>query len=289
MSERCDHCNVGRRGRKKLVVVQHENGERKIVGSTCLHDFLGGKSPQAIAAWAEMLAAFMDEDPERYGERGPALEFRVDPQIYLSWVIRNIRERGWVSRRDARENSQPATAELALNDLTNYARGILKTIIMEADIAEAGDVLVWGQDIELGQNDYLDNLAAVAQKSGWRHQDLGFGASMVNAFRGSKPQRADIAPRRPANSHIGTEGEAEFLEHLLVVSVTEHENKYDPDKPKKLVKMVTGVGGHKVAWWTATDTPPEGMIVEGHATIKKHDSYKGVPETTITYFDWKEA
>ncbi len=50
LAEQCDHCHVAARGRKQLVVVTHDDGTRKIVGTTCLKDFLGHAAPDAIAS-----------------------------------------------------------------------------------------------------------------------------------------------------------------------------------------------------------------------------------------------
>lgn len=36
----CEHCNINRE-RNRLLVLEHENGKRKVVGITCLQDFLG--------------------------------------------------------------------------------------------------------------------------------------------------------------------------------------------------------------------------------------------------------
>jgi len=69
----CDHCGV-RRFRKKIIIVENPKGERKVVGRSCMKDYIG-ISPAALVAnldlsawlayWSTM--EYCDGDDERCG------------------------------------------------------------------------------------------------------------------------------------------------------------------------------------------------------------------------------
>ena len=282
---RCDHC-LANRDRKKLVVVEHDNGERKIVGSTCLHDFLGGKSPKAIAAWAEMLSSFVD-DENGYREVGKSAEARLVPAVYLAWVIKAIREGGWISRGTAKEDEVTATADDAVNDMMAYhlssVRSFDDVIPTIEDHSEAQTIIEWGQGIDIGQNDYMDNLAAVAQKSGWRMRDLGLGASMVTAYRKRHVAPADVAPAPADSQHVGEVDEPVELIATIVL-IREIETKWGP----KVVADLHDRDGNVLVWWAKPDEIEdfkEGDVLDIQAVVSKHDTFRGVAQTTIKFVE----
>lgn len=194
----CAHtsCNGAARGRKKLVVVEHESdiglgapSKRLIVGTTCLRDFLGHAAPERIAAWVEtlstlndLLQSFADEEHE---PGGASVEYRYDPVAVLARTAKVIGEQGWVSRGAARESGNfDATADVVLAEInwrpTKYDT-VRPTSPTDEHVAAAEAALAWAVDLDPGNSDYLYNVQAVALKSGWRHRDIGVGASIVRA------------------------------------------------------------------------------------------------------------
>ena len=55
----CDYCGQVR-ARKHTFVITHDDGSRKVVGSSCLKDFFGGQSPDSIARWLTIFKDFTD-------------------------------------------------------------------------------------------------------------------------------------------------------------------------------------------------------------------------------------
>lgn len=198
----CDHtsCNGAARGRKKLVVVEHESGTRKIIGTTCLRDFLGHTSPERIAAWVETLStidvlldSFVDEDREVGGR----VEYRYDPTAFLARTVKVIDEQGWVSRGVARERDDvQATADVVIAEIhwrpTKYDT-VRPSDPTDEHFATAEAALEWAVELNPGDSDYLYNVQAVALKTGWRHRDVGVGASIVNAFQREQQREVEKA------------------------------------------------------------------------------------------------
>lgn len=285
--EQCDHCHVDNRGRAKLVVVEHESGERKIVGTTCLKDFLGHQSPDHIASWAEVLA-LLDDTVREYEGIGAKVEGRLDVVEYLSWVVRAIEERGWTPRSASSETriatSDVAHRLMALAHGAKLDRGEERPeALTEAEVERATAAWAWAKD--QGGNDYLDNLAAVAQKTTLRMKHLGVAASAVSAYEralGRELERAEAAKSTVDSKHFGTEGERlEITGKVIGFRELPGYNQGDP--ARAMVKILTAEGNVAV-WWasSAAKAPKMGAEVTGKATVKKHERYEGIAQTTIT-------
>lgn len=286
LAERCDHCHVDNRRRNKLVVVTNESGEQMIVGSTCLKDFLGSTSPDAIASWASVLAD-LDDLVEGFEDRLPGQEHRYDPIVFLGWVVRAIAEFGWVSKA-ASSADREATAGVALMQM-ELAAGIRKAPmserpepLTEAEMAKATAAHEWAMGV--GGNDYLDNVAAVAQKLSIRYKHLGIAASIITAFDrdGAKAIEREARVAADANSvFLGAPKEKiEFSGTVILRREFPGFGHYDP--PTAMVKILT-VEGSVIVWFAsnASKAPEQGDVVSGSATVKEHALYEGVAQTKV--------
>lgn len=168
-----------------------------IVGSTCLKDFLGHNCPQAIAAWAELIATLdgrcSDYEDESFCGGG---EYRVNAVRFIAVTAHVIATIGWKSRKTARDDNGHATADVAkmVMDADDYARKMLRAwhpnefdTLMACDTtdekwADAEAMIAWASDIDGSASDYLLNLQAVALKSSYRLKDFGLAASIIPAF-----------------------------------------------------------------------------------------------------------
>lgn len=283
----CDHCNLPGKGRHKIVVVEHDNGERARVGTSCLRDFLGHTSPAQIAAWAEVVST-LDDLAASYEHSSGAGEARYPTEEFLSWVAASIRRRGWLPRSKADpEADKIPTADAAVGDMDYYYRAKKKQWVdpgeppTDEDRADAEAALEWAQELpEDVSSDYLWNLRAVANKSGWRHRDIGLAASIVATWRRETGKVADAQARRQAAiaaGHLGTPNGKETFE-AEVESVRSYEGHYGV---RRLVTMRTPQG-HQVKWWASTSkVPTAGHTYAVAATVKDHGEYQGVPETTV--------
>src|SRR5687768_14751627 len=115
----CDHCKR-RQVRKATFVCKHEDGRLVQVGSTCVHDFLGIDAAQALGL-VEMfaLACGYLEDEEGFRQQEPTTFSVVE---YLAWVAKDVRENGWVSRTQAREQGLLATADSAIEAYRTFLK-----------------------------------------------------------------------------------------------------------------------------------------------------------------------
>lgn len=284
----CEHCHRDNTGRKTLIVVQHENGDRLIVGSTCLRDFLGHTSPAAIAEWAQIIATmddrFKEYDEDEFARFGKS-EYRVEPDMFLAGTVRVITYLGWVSR-SSEDINHTATADNVADWMLNSRKlaedvriAELADPLTDTEKAEAVAALAWAQTV--GGSDYLDNMAAVAVKESWRAKDMGIAASIVPAYRRENGRQTERQAQVDTSKHVGTKGDR--IEIAGTVTFTmEYPGQYGV---KTLVKIVDE-DGNLFVWWASTTAPGQGDRVTGKATIKGHSDYQGVNQTDITRFKW---
>lgn len=113
----CEHCGLDRQRHDAYIVRNVETGEHKQVGSTCMRDFTGHKSPEALLAWAE---AALDLDPSNYeeDEYGGGGGFRPattwETRDFLALVHAFRTKFGWVSRARAEAEHSRATVDMVL-------------------------------------------------------------------------------------------------------------------------------------------------------------------------------
>lgn len=282
LDERCDHCGVNNRNRSKLVVVTHEDGTQKIVGSTCLKDFLGHTSPDAIASWAQWLAD-LDDVVSEYEESFNGGEIRYDPEVVLAYTRRAIKAHGWTPR-SAAQFGQNATADHVF-DLLHPGKGDTRPEeVTAAERAEAAELMAWAQGLSL-DNDYLANLQAVASKLSVRRKHLGILVSLPAAYdraQGREIERKAKAETAAASKHFGTVGERLDIEGTVTFTREFPGYAYN-SPPKALVKILT-TEGNVATWWcsNASKAPKMGDKVAGKATVKEHDTYEGSEQTVVT-------
>jgi hypothetical protein len=169
---RCQHCNYKRRRNDTYVLKDVDTGTLVQVGSTCLKDFLGHKSANAYASWAEVLAdiniELLSEDYDEEGGwggggGGGATTYGIER--FLEMVYACMKMFGWQGRAKAREKGDVATVDKALNlyHSKNPKDRELYTQMMSELNAEDKDVLTaaleWARELKEGQSEDIDRLS----------------------------------------------------------------------------------------------------------------------------------
>jgi len=120
----CDHCKRSQVRKQTFVCMNESDGRLVQVGSTCIRDFLGTDVASCInevELSASALACLSEAELEDWrGRRGTYTCTLVE---FLAWTAKEIRENGWKSRGQAREetfSSGPATADAAFMTMCDY-------------------------------------------------------------------------------------------------------------------------------------------------------------------------
>lgn len=285
----CEHCNTNRR-RKQLVIVRNvETGAYKQVGKTCLQNFLGGMDVKGYLAYYSMLIDIQpgDADPDEpgyYSERGVVA---FDPVRFLTVTALIIRRLGWVSAAKAREDRTVSTARTVYSYIlgkTPEDKELRQEVgePTEQDEALASAALEWARshspDTTSG---YLYNLGVAARQDCIMDKTSGIMASAVSAYQRhlDKEEERKREQEKSPKEHVGTVGKREVFS-ITVRAVRCFEGDYGV---RSLVRM-EDASGNILIWWTgeAPEWAEEGESHDVKGTVKKHDEYKGTPQTVVS-------
>lgn len=318
-ARQCDHCSTRRNRKETFICYNEEADSLTIIGRTCVADFLGGKSPEALAlAWATLGEfGFEDGDPGFYGNPWARDLFEL-----LDAVYRLVKVEGWVTRGSARERGCPATCDDAADYLTRSCR-----FKNEADRAALDAVVVDGPEIAraiewaaaLGdKNGYELNVGVLARAgfvSSAKH--YGFAGSILTSYRRQVARDAEKAAEAATrdgflknatpSEHFGEfkpnkKGEekgvrAEFT--FMVLALIDVESMYGSSTLHKLVDA----DGNLATWFNSgqhlqtefDEEPVESFqkrynaamirvndVIRVKATPKRHEEYKGEAQTSLS-------
>ena len=285
----CDHCKSVRR-RTNVFVLRHEDGRHVQVGRNCISDFLGGVSPETLLAKAEigfqLDTMFSGCDEE--GDFGGYAEAYLEPVEFLTAVSICIRRLGWHSRSASLDGQATADDAWWLLDEPRDAeakrawdRWIEKNNLhyQERDQKLACETLEWAKSQPTtGVTDYLYNLGVAARAGFVKKSSAGILASAVQAHLRNQ-ERADETTKKVRN-HVGTEGMREVFTNLTVKTMKYIEGFYGTTT----LVIFEDEPGNILKWFSSKslDGLEVGDVVDIKATVKKHDSYKDVPQTLVS-------
>jgi len=280
---RCDHCKTNRR-RNDSFLVQHEDGRVVVVGRKCIADFLGGESPEHIAALATCLAEIggMGDD-EGGGIRVGVNEFEIGE--FLTVTAFCIRTYGWVPRSAASEEER-STASRVLDLLCpkgdRQAEDFrIRTLsqVSAKDGERAQQALAWAR-ATTENTDYIYNLRTVLSAPSVVMKMAGIAASGISAWDRAMSRETERAVRREkvCSVHQGTVGEKIAFEGEIVM-VRSCESQWGTTTMIKLVDTT----GNVYTWFASGGKDVargERYAVVG--TVKKHETYNGEQQTVLT-------
>jgi len=284
----CDHCGYDRR-RKDTFILEHiSQAEYRQVGRTCLGDYLGGNTAQAIiayAAWIGQFGLMMDkwrEPDDPYGPRGRE-EARWDLEGFLAYTAAEIRKNGWVSRSQAKEQvGEFATADAVLETLWKRPteREEAERQLTDEMRVEAKAAVAWAAGLE-ADNDYLHNIRVIAE-AGWTNaRNAGFAASILTSYRRAMDREIEtkLAAERSADAgYFGEPGKRIRGITVRIAGLREIAGNYGPTT---IVTMRTREG-HNLKWF-ASGYPnldrDESYLVD--LTVKGHEVYQGAMQTRV--------
>ena len=298
--EHCDHCGTKRKRKETFVVRHEETGEYKQVGRSCLKDFLGHKSPEAIAEYFTDLAALLESlgaEPER-GESFPIV---WSLEEFLAVTSAAIEECGWVSKGMAYESAgrKVATAVYVETHLhaghnPSLSKSEKEKVMFEVGpthVARGKEAAAWVEGLEGAEaaSDYIHNLKAIVKLGYVAPKMSGYAASIVSSWaraKGEELKKSVLIAN--GNEYVGEiKKRAEFLLTLLKVFWVETE------WGNTAIHKFATPEGNAVTWFASNARVVEdregskGTMVEGAtyrvmATPKKHETYEGRPQTVVT-------
>lgn len=294
----CDHCGYTRQ-RNRTYVIRHEDGREMRVGSTCIKDFLPGPmDAEKLFDYLGRILGFLRDPTAALGgdddgfDRGGERWLGYEMMDYVTEVAAEIRAHGWLSRGaawDAYANVGMATASQAADNLWMRTRGNRdqrarvneEVPVADDDRAAAEAALAWARDLPVDAgDDYLDNLAVACRSDYVTPKTMGIVASVVQAHGRAVAEdvrRKRIARESRDSQHVGAVGDR--LDLVLTVTFTRiFDGTYGE---RQLTKMVDA-DGNVFVWWATSEFLSTGDTWAIRGTVKGHDTYQGVAQTTLT-------
>jgi len=314
VASRCDHCGTNR-ARSVTFMVEHENGERRQVGRSCLKDYTG-ISPDLAVMFAAVVDIFpgMDCTADEWNERHPAVMYST--RLVLAHAFDEVAAHGYIKKNE-KDCTREAVADKVREGVTPSAAGIAEAEKMVAWLVECGTqdeaddaelrALYESAFDEAGDGDpeeqkryykrcdevYRDwrRLGALERdcvplaRSGFTKAS-GFGrlAYIPVAYKKFLSRKAEAEAREAerldaakASHHVGTVGErVEF-----VAKKAEFITSWETQFGRTFLYKFTDENGNVFVWFASgAFDEHNGITVRG--TVKKHDERDGVKQTVLT-------
>lgn len=268
---RCDHCNT-RRQRGKVVVLTNDAGEFIQVGATCLKDFCGGRMVGSMTV-AELISGFAEEN------WGYGTVNAWDLELALAATLMEIEATGrYISRRQAQESlsgSILSTADAVSIILMERIGEVVDRLPEFRERVEK--IIAWAKEQEDSPNDFLYNLAQLANAEVVRFKRIGLASAMVAAYQ-RHVEKQEARSVEAKSEHVGTVGKRSTFQVTIVKQFC-----VETQFGLSTRYMMRDENGNVLGWWASR---PQGwevgdeMTVVG--TVKAHTEYKGIKITELS-------
>lgn len=283
----CHHCNTIR-GRKDTFVLREEaSGKFLQVGRNCLTDFLRSEDvSEALALWKllEEFSSAGGEDEE--GGFGGSGYCEPSTLAFVAAAVRSISIQGFWKSNSEHPTAAAASFACGRRPEGRSAADWDEAQPTEADLNRARTVIAWAV-ASTDPSDYLYNLRiACSCPAVGRHEGLLASAPAAYARHVEKlvAKTAVAKTTRPKGQYLGEVGVRSVLGDLKVVRT----RTLDGDYGVRTLVVASAPDGSTVTWFAsgARDLEAGTVLQACKATVKKHEDYKGFPQTVVSRMVW---
>ena len=286
----CDHCKQ-KRQRTQTFVIQHDNGEVKRVGRSCLRLFLDASSVLRIARTAEMWMYLQDRlqhirlhesDFMKSGQ--PAWK----PLVMLQYAACAVRQYRYCSKAKSYETGEKQTS-LRVADALSYSDCQIDNCTIHdhlypnaEDISLAQKALDWVLSFQDEENmsEYQHNVYASLSGAAVDRRHYAFACSAIPSyFRSVAEQKRqdEVAKIIQKSDYVGAVGERCTFTNLKSVASYEISNDYGTS----YINVFFDENGNRIVWKTSYPFR-KNSLVSFVARVKEHSVYKEVKQTIVT-------
>jgi hypothetical protein len=282
----CEHCNRNRRRSLVFLLQNEETGEQKIVGKSCLKDFLPDAGIENILAYLEHLKKVTEfEEDEDYGRMRFNAVYDTGRAIAEALVL--IKRDGYVSKKLSAEKPDLVPTSIFMgrkddrkvNDLysSEEIRAQFSNDELEALAGcEVRNVIDYVNSQNPDRSDFIYNLQTIMAQKACPFRMFPFVAAGVQMYIKSLEEKAKKAAK--ANEHLGQVGARIEFNGLTIVRITPVEGEWG-------TTYITGFEdekGNSIVWFASKRLGDVGKVVNIKATVKKHDTYEERKQTVVT-------
>jgi hypothetical protein len=289
----CEHCGKVRR-RSATYLVEHEDGTRKQVGSSCMTDFLGVKPAGLWALGLDPLAESEDDSWLAGGSYGGDVASE-NLEVIAVALAATDGGRAYVSRSAAEWRGVASTSDAVRHQLLGpVGRETDRDRDERARIAELADayladgtaakVLAYARDME-GDGDYATNMRVLAAGEHVDFKHTALLASAVSGWARDNDRRAVHEARASAHmpGHLAPVKE-KVTGHSAVVEKVVPLQAYVYGAEGGSLVIMRASTGHTLKWKAATrqDLSPGDKLTFTGGTVKAHEAFNGQDQTVLT-------
>jgi hypothetical protein len=291
----CAHCGFDRKRKDTFVVRNDETGEMQQIGRNCLADFIRSEdAAAALQMWKflyEVDRAAGDGDDD-WGSSGGWSRHDDSVLTFVACAVSSIRREGFKKSEAGPGSTKMDSCFLAGPRPEGYGSRRQEWDEgqpTEADGRRAALVIAFCQASE-EQSDYMRNLRVAASLPYVeRHHGLlasapvAYQRTIEREFAAKREKNEPKAP--PRGGHVGEVGKRSDFGSLTVVRV----RFVDNDWGGKTILTLETADGSQVTWFASGSRDFDaGTVLEGsRGTVKKHEEYRGQPQTVVSRLTWK--
>jgi len=297
----CDHCKRHAH-RNSVVILEHENGERKIVGTSCVNEFTHGLDGNLIALFNDLDTFLAKKDAE--------LGILLQGESLDDMPISVFCEHNGIPMYDVEEVVACASRLIRINGYENSSSDeatwkFISSIYNEKSVAEDKDAheeakraIAWISNMteeEYTSSSYLFNLHQIIDAGQCSMRHFGILVSIIPSYQKSEYKR--IMAEKPVSNFYGNVGDKFSLNLVYMKSIS-----YDSQFGTGYFHFFTDDNGNIFKWstdrgiayevrYTTSDgiehnrgirQADQGSIVKISGRIKDHNEYHGEKQTVIT-------
>lgn len=281
--KRCDHCNQNR-VRNSTFLVRHTDGTIKQVGSSCLEDYTGVKSPQAHAKQLENIFDMFKELRGGWGSTEGRTTRRFFLVEWMAFVNMTVAAKGfYVGRNKAEWTGEETTAQHAKRLIITAATNMNAPVPTDADFDLATEQIAW-----LRTDEAKDSIIAFSPSFG---EQLIAAAKSDDEDAVSEDTMGILAPlsaiyaRHVADQtklvsvHVGNVKDA----LNMTVTCTRVQLNADFGYGSTNVFDFTDEHGNIFSTMTKNNLMEKGKSYTIEGKVKKHTTYRNIAQTSMNY------
>lgn len=287
----CEHCGTNRVRKDTFIVMNETTGEFKQVGKSCLADFTGGLSAEAIAryySWFDELvkgeAVDFGGGYSRYYEKNQMLHFFAE----------TIRKYGYVKKFDDEGfRNQDATVYRAFD----FYRAIHDPYFSEKDraycyeeiervsfnpdspeaISDTEAALAWLDEQDVSNN-YIHNLKTICGLEYVTYKHFGIMASLFASWKRETAKAEQKKLSRKLSRHVGDVGQR----FTFNVNSFELLTSWQTDYGTTYLYKMTDEAGNVLVWKSSKWIEEPDAVKTVTGTVKAHSEFNMIKQTEIT-------
>ncbi len=275
---RCDHCHTNRR-RNKSMLITKDYMEFKVVGSTCIKDFLGHATPNSFVDFYNFERELEGYSEVRYPGAGVSEAF-IPVATVMAYAAYFIRNGGYVRSGDYERTS---TADEIRNQLWNDK--VEKVTLSDDDHDMAKIAAQWVMTQDGNNSEYISNLQKAIHAGAISGKRLAIVASGVFAYQ-KHLERVNASTGPVCNEYL-----ADVKTRLKGVQATVERVRYSEGfyGLTTIISLKTAMG-HSLVWFATGKVDAQVndvWVIDG--TVKDHKEFNGTKQTVVTRVKYNAA